>query len=267
MAVPSSSGTVLKITDLARVDGRGELVRKTKNLKGEEIIVDFWNDVVRFDSSKLEVLLTIAKSSADYDMTLFIRAIEYQGFDREFFIKFALSKMPVSVFCRFAILGAIRGSNFSRITETCESMPQDLITGFSSYGFIKTPKKKTDLTILRCTASIPHWCAFYMLTAGVEKKIKTQNCHAALQFPGAASLPMSRQVRLDHASFCAAFSSILPGGQFKSSIYLTAMGNPIPINDIPTELLAILEVKSASESYLLTEDDVKGYSTQITKSK
>jgi hypothetical protein len=256
------SGTVLNITEAKRADGRGALSRIVKDKSGNDAIVDFWNDVTKLDAAKLEAVMQIAKSESDYDLTSFIRGIEYQGFDRLFYIKHALSLMSVSLFCRFAILGAIRGSNFTKIVDKCEHMPSDMTTAHASLGFVKTPKKRADLTILRCTASIPHWCAFYLQKAAVEKKMQ-EDCHAALQFPGAASLPMSRDVRIKHLNFCVAFSSLLPGGSFSLTIYMTAMNSLIPITDIPPEVLSLLGVSSITESYTLTSDDQNVYGRQV----
>jgi len=249
-----------------RVEGRSSLVRQTKNKDGKDVVVDVWADVCRLDSDKLEAVMTVASADTDYDLIGFIRGIEYQGFNRLFYIKHALGLMSVSLFVRFAILGAIRGSNFQRIIDTCETMPQDMISAFSSLNFVKTPKKKDHLTILRNTASIPHWCAFYMAGAGIDKKINCP-CPAALQFPGAASLPMSKEVRLQHIEFCVAFSALLPGGAFRMSIYLTAMGNPIPVSDIHQSVLTLLRVASNTESYALTQDDVTKYSTALVTTK
>jgi hypothetical protein len=255
-------GTVLGLEGMAQADGRGKLTRVMKDKSDNDVIFDFWNDVGKFDSDKLDAIVSISLTEKDYDMTSFIRGVEYQGFDRLFYIKTALSKMSVSLFCRFAILGAIRGSNFTKVVETSEVVPQDMITGFSSLGFVKTPKKRDHLTILRCTASIPHWCAYFLNKASMEKKIQVP-CPAELQFPGAASLPMSKVVRIQHLEFCVAFSSLLPGGTFNFNIYQTAMNNPIPVSSIPQEVLLRLGVSSQSESYVLTDDEKSIYGKQV----
>jgi len=253
-------GSVLGLSG-SGVEGKPALVRKTQS--GQEI--DAWNTAnIRLDVAKLEKALATVKTDSNYELVSFIRAIEYQGFDREFYVKHALSKMSVSVFVRFAIIGAIRGSKFRKITETCEQMPQDLTTAFTTCSFIEaTPKKRTDLTILRNTASIPHWCAYWMYRAGTTKKVPDSVCEACIQFPGAASLPMSRQVRLQHLDFSMKFSSLLPGGRFNLNIYMTAYNNPIPIEAIPDEILGVLKVGSASESYTLTDEDVEVYSRAV----
>jgi hypothetical protein len=257
-----SSETVLGLGSMKQAEGQGKLTRIVKGKDGNDVFFDFWNHVGKFGSDELDAILKVAVVEKDYDLTGYIRGIEYQGFDRLYYVKMALQKMSVSLFSRFAILGAIRGSNFTKVVESCETMPQDMVTAFSSLGFVKTPKKKDHITILRCTASIPHWCAYFLLTANVEPKIQLQ-CPAPIQFPGAASLPMSRKVRIQHLEFCVAFSSLLPGGVFNFNIYQTAMKNPIPVSSIPEAVLLVLEVTSASESYILTEDDRSVYGKQV----
>lgn len=255
-------GTTIGFSDanFQRIEGQPSLIRSRINSKGKSVTMDMWASVINgLDSSQLTKILMVAQSDTSYDMTQFIRNIEYQGFDRLFYIKHALSKMSVSVFCRFAIIGALRGSNFRKISETCEQMPEDLTAAFTSLNIMKTPKKRTDLTILRSTASIPHWCAFWSLKAGIEKKIPADSCPASLQFPGAASLPMSQEVRRQHIKFCIDFSTLLPGGQFNFNIYMTAMNNTIPVTDIPQEVLTLLSVSSTTESYKLTEEEVVEY--------
>jgi hypothetical protein len=254
------SGSVLGVDVGKRVEGRGALVRR----RGDKEI-DIWNDAnIGIDVKHLESALATAKTDSAYDLLGFIRDIEYQGFDREFYIKHALSKMSVSVFIRFAIIGAIRGSKFDKITETCEQMPRDLISAYQTCSFISaTPKKKTDLTILRNTASIPHWCAYWMMKSNTPKKVPDSACPPCLQFPGAASLPMSRQVRLQHLDFSQKFSSLLPGGRFNMNIYMTAYRNTIPVDSIPQEIMEFLGVASNSESHILSDDEIASYSKSL----
>lgn len=246
-------GTVIAGSTGKRISGRPSLVRSV-TISGKEVEVDYWNQVARLNIVSLEKVLGLAKTDSAYDMNSFIEGILYQGFDRAFYIKHALTLMSVKVFCQFAVLGAIRGSNLQKIAESSENLPQELITAHNSLSFVKKPKKRTDLTILRGTASIPHWCAYWMLKAKVGKKIESADCHACLQFPGAASLPMSKSVRIDHIKFCMAFSNLLPGGSFNVNIYMTAFNNPIPYKDIPIELSGILGVGSDSESRLVTNE-------------
>lgn len=198
-------------------------------------------------SEHLENILNYLNASGHLDFKDFIANIEYQGFDRLFYIKAALKKVSVSVFCRFAILGAVRGSNFEKIREKCLEMPSDLKALVDNKTIIKTAKRRDDLTILRFTASIPHWVAYWLFTVDIAKKIETSDCPAWLQFPGAASLPMGKTVRLQHIAFCKAFSALISGGSFNGNIYYTAFKNPIPVGDIPTMIKAGLGIEGANK--------------------
>ncbi|UTJ93943.1 nucleocapsid protein [Rice dwarf-associated bunya-like virus] len=261
--VGDSAGSVLGISSgkFQDVEGKPKGVIK---FNGKEI--DTWNAVMTGAGVKeLENVMTRLSTEPEYELISFIRAIEYQGFDRIFYVKHALTKMSVSVFARMAIIGGLRGSNFTKIAESCDNMPQDLVTAFQVCGFVKTPKRRTDFTILRCTASIPHWVAFWCMHAGVAKKIPTNGCPAELQFPGAASLPMSREVRMLHLRFSVEFSQLLPGGRFNPNIYLTAMRNAIPVSDIPEIVRTTLGVSSNSEAYSLTNEDIAPFSQQVAK--
>jgi len=259
--VSGSTFSVGSLPESTLVSGKPKHVRK---ISGKQY--DLWGSVFPgTKSDRLEAILRMDPAYTSENIGYFIQSIEYQGFDREFYISHALTKMSVEVFSKFAVLGALRGSNFKKITDTCEHMPEQLTTSFSSCGFVKQPKRRTDLTILRCTASIPHWCSYWFLTNSAPKKIPTSKCHAALQYPGAASLPMSRSVRLEHMQFSEEFSMLLPGGAFNINIYLTAAKNQIPIKDVPAEVLVILGISSGSDSYMITEDDTSKYTKAIVK--
>lgn len=253
----NGSGTVIGMPGFTKVvDGPALLFERT-NSKGQVVSTDFWNAATKdMSAQQLFSMLELAKLDNTYELVSFVRAIEYQGFDREFYIMHALNQMTVSVFVRFAILGAVRGSNFAKIKESCEGMPQDLISSFSGLGFVKTPKKRTDLTILRCTASIPQWCLYWMWKAGVTKKVTDSECPAYLQFPGAASLPMSKALRQQHIDFSIKFSSLLPGGKFNVNIYLTAYANMISVNEVPLEVTSLLGISSTAEGRLLSAEEV-----------
>lgn len=208
------------------------------------------------NNQKFEMLLNYMESSGKLDFKAFIDGIIYQGFDRLYYIRMALTKVSISVFCRFAILGAVRGSNFSKIVEKCLDMPQDLRSLITNNVVIKNAVKRDDLTILRFTASIPHWVAFWLFKYDIDKKIDSLECPGWLQFPGAASLPMSKAVRLRHIEFCKAFSALLPGGTFNGNIYYTAYCNLIPLADIPTMIKEGLGL-GADQNDLITPNEVK----------
>lgn len=252
------SGSMLGIPGL-RPKEEGSLIFESKNENGEVVSVDVFYSVFAgrgLTSPQFEQLLNYLHSFGKLDFSSFIEGISYQGFDRLFYINAALKKVSVSVFCRFAILGAVRGSNFQKIKESCTDMPADLDGLVSSGTIIKKAKKRDDLTILRFTASIPHWVAFWLFSVNMAKKIESNDCPGWLQFPGAASLPMSKKLRLQHISFCREFSSLLPGGTFNGNIYKTAYMNQIPLSDVPTMLKSQLGVGSDSTADPITATEV-----------
>lgn len=251
-------GSMLGIPGAAPTEA-GSLMWKVKNQDGSDGVVNIFESVFsdgRMNSERLEMVFNYMEASGKLDFTAFIEGIVYQGFDRLYYIKAALKKLSVSQFSRFAILGAVRGSNFDRIVERCLMMPADLTLLVKNNTVVKKANKRDDLTILRFTAAIPHWVAFWMFKVDIGKKIESQPCPGWLQFPGAASLPMSREVRLQHIAFCKAFSALLPGGQFNGNIYYTAFSNPIPVKDVPTMIKEGLGI-GVSPGSLITSEEVR----------
>jgi len=188
----------------------------------------------------------------------FVDNISYQGFNRYEFIKMAMDKITPSQFLRFAIMGAIRGSNFSKIETSCIKVDSDLVTLVKNQVVTKSGKRKSDITILRCTASVPQWSAFYLLSSGVPPKLTTTTLDPCFQFPAAASLPMSASVRQLHVDFCVQFSRVI-NGKFNGNIYMAAFNNQLPLKEIPPELLLKLGASSAEESRMVP---VSGFITE-----
>lgn len=243
-SAPSNySGTSLGFGNMTFSE-ENPLLLKGRGEDGSSRQLDVFNSVFSggMPSGQLEQLLSYLNAKSQLNFSGFIEGVVYQGFDRNFYIKAGLKKVSVNVFCRFAILGAVRGSNFTKIVSSCVDMPQELITLVNNKTVIKTAKKRDDLTILRFTASIPHWVAFWLFSVDMPKKIETEECPGWLQFPGAASIPMGKKQRLQHISFCKAFSTLLPGGSFNGNIYYTAYSNPIPTKAIPSMIKAGLGV-------------------------
>lgn len=251
------SGTMLGFGNMNFSDDN-PLILKGKDRDGNMTQLDVFNSVFvnGMPSGQLEQLLNYLEVKGKLDFSSFIEGVIYQGFDREFYIKTALKKVPVSVFCKFAILGAVRGSNFTKIVNSCVEMPQELVNLVNNNVVIKSAKKRDDLTILRFTASIPHWVAFWLFSVAMPKKIESEDCPGWLQFPGAASLPMGKKQRLQHISFCKAFSALLPGGSFNGNIYYTAYSNQVPTKNMPKMIkdgLGISETDTTSGTITASE--------------
>lgn len=246
----------------------GSLVWKMKAQDGTDLSVNIFENVFsdgQLNSNRLELIFNYMESAGKLDFTAFIEGIVYQGFDRIYYIQAALKRVSVSQFSRFAILGAVRGSNFERIMEKCVSMPADLERLVTNNVVIKKAVKRDDLTILRFTASIPHWVAYWLFKVNIAKKIESQECPGWLQFPGAASLPMSREVRVQHIAFCKAFSALLPGGTFNGNIYFTAYSNQIPPRDIPSMIKDGLGIGTNAGSAISAEDVRQSVTMEVAK--
>jgi hypothetical protein len=235
-STPSPSGTSVLGFQGYSFQGENPLLLEKEADDGSHVTINLFEDVfmnANLGVAELEKILNYLEIKGKLDFSSFIEGISYQGFDRAYYVKMALRKVSVSVFCRFAILGAVRGSNFQKIKESCLEMPADLSRLVSTGQIVKTATKRDDMTILRFTACLPHWVAFWLFSVDIPKKMDSEDCPGWLQFPGAASLPMGKKVRMQHISFCKAFSALLPGGEFKGTIYYTAYSNPILARDVP----------------------------------
>lgn len=217
--------------------------------------VDFFNTTLSITQAK-ELHDLISVNMGRFDFKKYVDDIKYQGFERTGFILAALKQISANQFLRLAILGAIRGANFEKIKDSSTAIDQDLKDLFTN-GIIKRKAvRSTDITILRCTASLPQWCVYFMGQAPVQKKVPNLECHASLQFPAAGSLPMSRKVRIEHIKFSMNFSKII-GGKFDENIYMAMMSNPIPPSEIPDNVKMILGDHDPSQDQRQVLEDVK----------
>jgi len=189
----------------------------------------------------------ISKYAGEFDAASFVDNIRYQGFDRENFISDALSRITPAQMIKLALLGSIRGANFDKIVKSSGAMDSDLLRLVSDGVVVRRAKEPTDITILRCSAAIPGWVAYFMGTAGVTKKFPSLSCPAVLQFPAAAALPMSATVRAQHVEFAMHFSRTI-GGNFNENIYMTMVNNMLPLSDIPDSVKLVLGASSDGEA-------------------
>lgn len=221
----------------------------------QPVPVDFFNATLQISLTK-ELHDLIVVNSGKFDYRKYIDDIKYQGFERSGFIVAALKQISPNQFLRLAILGAIRGANFEKIKDSSTAIDQDLKDLFTSGVVKRKAVKSTDITVLRCTASLPQWCVYFMGQAPVQKKLPGLECHASLQFPAAGSLPMSDKIRLDHIRFSMAFSKVI-GGRFDENIYMAMMSNPIPAQEIPDTVKLILGEHDVSHDQRQLIEDVK----------
>jgi hypothetical protein len=199
----------------------------------------------------------IAVNQAAFQASEFVDSIRYQGFERSSFIIAAALQISSSQFIRLALIGAIRGANFEKIQKSSAKLDDDIVSLFTRSIVKRKANGPKEITILRCTAAIPQWCAYFLGQSSVVKKLPNMECPASLQFPAAGSLPMSKELRLQHIRFCMYFSKVIKG-TFNENIYMTMMNNPIPTEEIPDMLRLVLGSPD-------TTVDVMGYIEEVKK--
>lgn len=170
--------------------------------------------------------------------------IEYVGFNRDKIIaKLVATGASAKVIATVAAIGASRGSNFSKLAQ--DKISADVKTFVNSHCYMGKEikgKASDQLTIMRVTTALPNFAAYYLLKVKSPAKIPNHPCPTSLQFPAAASLPMSDRTRKDHVDFCMEFSKRLPNGKFSMDIYNAMMANEIPKEEINQELHSILGI-------------------------
>lgn len=222
----------------------GTQQRSTGNLvRASNIGGNFDQTLTNFSAIDLHNL--ISQYMSQFDAATFVQNIRYQGFNREEFIREALTKITPHQMLRLALIGAIRGANMNKIMSSSAAIDEDIARLAAGDLLKRTARRSGDITILRCTSAIPQWCAYYMAQAGVVKKVPASACPSWLQFPSAAALPMSAQLRHAHIQFSIAFSKVI-GGVFNENIYMAMFNNQLEWREVPDMLKHELGVSSLS---------------------
>lgn len=199
------------------------------------------------DITSAQLHQIIQEGLQTFDPKTYVDGIKYQGFNREEFINSSISRITASQMVRFAVMGAIRGANYEKIEKSSASIDVDLKNLVSKKVVVRNAKKTNDITILRCTSAVPQWAAYIIGNTGIVKKLPNLACPSWMQFPAAASLPMSGQLRMRHIEFSIAFSKVI-GGSFNENIYMAMFNNQLDISQIPDELRVLLDIRTTNES-------------------
>jgi len=216
-----------------------------------------FNSVLDFKSDK-ELFDLIQTGIGSLDLSAIYEQIRYQGFNRSDYLASALKVMSPSTMVKIAMIGAVRGSNFDKISKS-PNLPLD-VKSLMDGGTIlsKKPTKTTDVTITRCTAALPQWSAYALNIAGVQPRIGKSTVPACLQFPAAGSLPMSKTVRVAHIDFSVKFSKLI-GGKFKTTIYKAMYNDAVSVSTIHADVLAHLGVTKDEDNVVDIDDLLKDY--------
>jgi len=216
-----------------------------------------FNSVVDFKGDK-ELFDLISIGITTLDLEAVYEQVRYQGFNRSDFLRAALKKMSPSTMIKVAMIGAVRGSNFLKISQS-PNLPVDVKTLMDT-GVIMNKKaiKSSDVTITRCTAALPQWSAYALLKAKAPARLNKSELPDCLQFPAAGSVPMNKKVRVAHIDFSSKFSTLI-NGVFKTTIYKAMYNDTVPVAAIPPEILSILGVTRDSDGVVDIDELLKDY--------
>jgi hypothetical protein len=167
------------------------------------------------DIDQYSAALRLLKVSEAWVAKDLVESLEFKGFDRrKFFAQLIKQRIRLKTAAWLAVLGALRGNNFSKWED---QIPWDEcgypnIKAKLSKNIVGSRGKAGEvaLTLSRFTSAMPEVVAFILKEASVDKRLEVE-CPAFLQFPGAASLPLKQDVRLQHKMFSQQFSRLLPG--------------------------------------------------------
>lgn len=203
--------------------------------KPSEIKSHYEKKSVKASLSELSALISAAK----LDLEDFNDGMEYSGFDRERIAKLCGERFGPKGTAKLILVGVKRGTRIDKILKTCVKVDSDLKSWLEK-GDLKVGGKGPDtISIGRILACFPD-CAIHIgRKYGVKGKFDIPGCPPELQFPAAASLPMSVTVRMAHIAFCRRFGTLIKS-PFNPDFYKIAFASMVPVKLLSAEVLAVL---------------------------
>jgi hypothetical protein len=159
------------------------------------------------------------KIEINEELVRFFDSIQYQGFSRANVLRdIKNSNIPRDIIIQIAIATALRGpKKASEILYGGKSI--------SAWGVKSSVKPgEVGLSVSRICSAIPHVVVDVFRHFKVPKRIECE-CPAEYQFPAAAGVKMSKNLRKQHKEFAKKFSELLPNGSFSEVIYESAVRN------------------------------------------
>jgi hypothetical protein len=147
--------------------------------------------------------------SVELDLGDFADGMAYQGFDKSKIALLAARRLGGLRTVKFCLLGGMRGTNLEKIMARSKRVDEDVKEAWRTQKIKAGGTGPEDLTMGRLMATFPEITGHYLLKHNVPKKIQGDACPACLQFPAAAGLPMSHNVRLLHLEFSIRFSFLI----------------------------------------------------------
>lgn len=216
---------------------------------------------IRAYTNESEIHQAIMSNVENVDFAALYNQIKYQGFNRAEFLKAAAEKLSLNTLMQIAMIGAVRGSNYLKVSKMA-NLPASVKRAFDDSIIMKDkPTKSTDITITRCTAALPQYTALALLVSGAVGRMSGSGVPSCLQFPAAASLPMSPDLRAKHIKWSDEFSSLI-GGRFKSTIYRAMYNDRVVLAHVPDQVKAVLGITSDSAAEVDIDALLSGYNDE-----
>lgn len=180
------------------------------------------------------------------DLIHFVGMALYQGFNRPLVTQEVFRMFGYQAIFVLSTIVGLRGpvkcyqdEAIGRISLTLSDGTQSNIRDCIAAKRILNEKSRmggklrpSDVTMGRINACFPDLAAYGLLQLSsanmIGKRIQDNDLPAFLQFPQAASLPMTEKGRRLHVEFSKSFSKLI-GGTFNPSIYNQQAGNVLPI--------------------------------------
>lgn len=203
-----------------------------------------------FDEEELDVSFEnfnqILKGT-EVDLSSFVEGMSYSGFNKQEYGRMFARAIGAKRLVKVLVLGAMRGTNLSKIISKSVKVDSDIKTMFDKRLIKSNGKDHGDLTVGRALACFPEVACHYLQKEKVQKKILSHSCPASLQFPAAAGIPMTASVRAQHISFSMEFSKLI-GSNPDIKYYSAGFSGQCSVDDVSPLVKEVVGNPSDDES-------------------
>jgi hypothetical protein len=187
--------------------------------------------------------------SEEIDLSEFSEDMAFSGFDKAKFGRLAAKRLGAYRTVKLCLLGGMRGTNLKKIMDKSVKVDSDVVDCYKTKKILSKGTGSDDLTMGRLLAVFPEIAAHYMSQTKIQKKIVDCDCPASLQFPAAAGLPMSPNVRIQHLEFAIRFSQLISGDKkFHPEYYKAAFNGQQDVSRLSVSLQKICGNPITSDS-------------------
>jgi len=207
-------------------------------------------------------------NAARIDLSDFSDGLEYSGFDREKVAQLCAKRFGAKGTAKLILMGVKRGTRVDKILKSSMRVDPDIAKWYKD-GLLKSGGKGPEVvSIGRILACFPDCAVLISRLYQVKSKISSSTCPVELQFPAAASLPMSPSVRAEHIEFCKEFGRLIKS-PFNSEFYRIAFNSMVAVNLVDGRVLDVLGNPNDREAKAVDLDvmfgEKKGLKIKVNK--